>query len=93
MHCTASQKVAGLIPDGVTGIFLWHDPSGRTMALGLTQPLTEMNTARYRTWNFFNNSIFEQEYVCCVRNEEECVCSAPDCCDTEQRSASQPACC
>jgi hypothetical protein len=25
-----------------------------------------------------------------VRNEEECVCSAPNCCDTEQRSASQP---
>jgi hypothetical protein len=30
--------------DGVTGIFLWHNPSGRTMALGLTQPLTEMCT-------------------------------------------------
>ena len=36
-----SQKVAGSIPDGVTGIFRWHNPSGRTMALGLTQPLTE----------------------------------------------------
>jgi len=32
---------------------------------------------------------FKQEYVRCVRNEEECVCSVPDCCDTEQRSASQ----
>jgi hypothetical protein len=32
---------------------------------------------------------FEQEYVRCVRNEEECVCSAPNCCDTEQRSANQ----
>jgi len=32
---------------------------------------------------------FEQEYVRCVRNEEECVCSAPNCWDTEQRSASQ----
>jgi len=38
---------------------------------------------RYRTRNFFNNSNtnediakkFEQKYVCCVRNEEECVCS------------------
>jgi len=29
---------------GVTGIFYWHNPSGRTMALGLTQPLTEMST-------------------------------------------------
>jgi hypothetical protein len=35
-------KVAGLVPDGVTGIFHWHNPSGRTIALGLTQPLTEM---------------------------------------------------
>jgi len=34
---------------------------------------------------------FEQEYVRCVRNEKECVCIAPNCCDTEQRSASQPA--
>ena len=34
------------IPDGVIGIFHSHSPSGRTMALGLTQPLTEMST-----WN------------------------------------------
>ena len=32
---------------------------------------------------------FEQEYVRCLRNEEECVCSAPNCCDTEQRFTSQ----
>jgi hypothetical protein len=25
-------------------IFHWHNPSGRTMALGSTQPLTEMST-------------------------------------------------
>ena len=25
-----------------------------------------------------------------MRNEKECVCSAPNCCDTEQRPASQP---
>ena len=37
-------KVAGSIPDGVIGFFHWHNPSGRTMALGLTQPLTEMST-------------------------------------------------
>jgi hypothetical protein len=36
--------VAGSIPDGVTVIFHWHNPSGRTMAQGLTQPLTEMST-------------------------------------------------
>jgi len=26
------------------GIFHWHNSSGRTMALGSTQPLTEMST-------------------------------------------------
>ena len=38
---------------------------------------------RYRIQHFFNNSNtnediatkFEQQYVRCVRNEEECVCS------------------
>ena len=44
-HCGAtSWKYAGSIPDGVTGIFRWHDPSGRTVDLGLTWPLTEMST-------------------------------------------------
>jgi hypothetical protein len=33
-----------LIPDGVIGIFRLYNPSDRTMALGLTQPLTEMST-------------------------------------------------
>jgi hypothetical protein len=35
---------AGLIADGVIGGFNWLNPSGRTMALGSTQPLTEMST-------------------------------------------------
>jgi hypothetical protein len=39
-----SQKVAGSISDGVIRIFRWHKPSGRTLALGWTQPLTEMST-------------------------------------------------
>ena len=42
-HCATSRKVAGLIPDGVIGIFHWRNPSGRTMALGSTQPLTEIS--------------------------------------------------
>jgi hypothetical protein len=33
-HCATNRKVAGLIPDGVTGIFHWHNPSGRPMAMG-----------------------------------------------------------
>jgi len=33
----------GSIPDGVIGIFYGHNPSGRTMALGFTQPLKEMS--------------------------------------------------
>jgi hypothetical protein len=43
-HCATSRKVAGSIPDGVIGIFHWQNPSGRTMALGSTQALTEMST-------------------------------------------------
>ena len=43
-HRATSQKVAGSIPDGVIGIFHRHNPSGRTMALGSTQPLREMST-------------------------------------------------
>jgi hypothetical protein len=37
------RKVAGSITDGVIGIFHCHNPSGRTMALGLTQLLKEMS--------------------------------------------------
>jgi len=43
-NCATSRKVAGSIPDGVTGNFLRRNPSGRTMALGSTQSLTEMST-------------------------------------------------
>ena len=38
------QSTKKNIPDGVTGIFYWLNPSCRTMALGSTQPLTEMST-------------------------------------------------
>jgi len=40
-----SEGVVGSIPDGVIGVFHWRNPSGHTMALGLTQPLTEMSTS------------------------------------------------
>jgi hypothetical protein len=43
-QCTTSRKVTGSIPDGVIRIFHWHIISGCTMALGSTQPLTEMST-------------------------------------------------
>jgi len=43
-HCATSGKVAGSIPSGVIGIFHWHNPSCRTMALGSTLPPTEMST-------------------------------------------------
>jgi hypothetical protein len=49
MHCVISRKVVGSIPDGVVGIFQWHNPSGCNMALGSTQPLTEMS-ARNISW-------------------------------------------
>ena len=40
-HCTTSRKVAGSITDVVILIFHGRNHSGRTMALGLTQPLQE----------------------------------------------------
>ena len=40
----AGRKVAGSIPDGVTGIFHWHQTSVRIVALGSTKPLREMST-------------------------------------------------
>jgi hypothetical protein len=43
-YCATNRKVAGSIPDGVIGIFHCHNLSDRTMALGSTQPLTEMST-------------------------------------------------
>jgi len=39
-----TQQVASSIPDGIIGIFHWHNPSSCTMALGLAQPLTELST-------------------------------------------------
>ena len=35
------------IPVGVGGIFHWHNPSGRTMVLGSTQPLTEKSSRNF----------------------------------------------
>ena len=32
-HYATKGQVAGSIPDGVNGIFQWHNPFGRTMAL------------------------------------------------------------
>jgi hypothetical protein len=43
-HYVISRKVAGSIPVEVIGFFNWSNPSSRTMALGSTQPLTEMRT-------------------------------------------------
>ena len=43
--CATNRKVAGSIPDSATGIFHWHYPSDRTMALGSTQSLTEISTS------------------------------------------------
>jgi hypothetical protein len=48
-HCATSQKFAVSICVGVIGIFYWRSPSGCTMVLGLTQPLTEMST-RNNSW-------------------------------------------
>jgi hypothetical protein len=43
-HYATIQKVAGSIPDEVTGFFNLPNPSSCTVALGSTQPLKEMST-------------------------------------------------
>jgi len=35
-HCATRREVAGSIPDGVTVMFHWRNPSGYTVALELT---------------------------------------------------------
>jgi hypothetical protein len=43
-HYATSWKVAGSIPDEVITFFNQPNPSSHTIALGSTQPLTEMST-------------------------------------------------
>jgi hypothetical protein len=49
-YCATNQKVAGSIPDGVMEFLIDINPSDCTMALGSTQPLTEMSTRRISWW-------------------------------------------
>jgi hypothetical protein len=42
--CATNWKVVGSIPDRVIGFFIDMNPSDCIMALGSTQPLTEMST-------------------------------------------------
>jgi hypothetical protein len=46
-HYATRRKVAGSIPYDVIVFFNLPNPSNRTMALGLTQPLTEMSTRNH----------------------------------------------
>jgi hypothetical protein len=43
-YCATNQKVAGSTPDDVVEFFIDINPYYLTMALGSTQPLTEMST-------------------------------------------------
>jgi hypothetical protein len=43
-YYATNRKVMGSTPDEVIGLFSRTNPSSRTVALGLTQPLTEMTT-------------------------------------------------
>jgi hypothetical protein len=47
---TEGFDLKSLIPDEVIGIFHWHNPFGRTMALGSTQPLTDMINRNISWW-------------------------------------------
>ena len=58
-HCATSRKVAGSISNGVIGIFYWHNPSGRTMAKGFTQPLTEMSKLKVK-WSRYRPGVAQR---------------------------------
>jgi hypothetical protein len=45
-HSGTIRKVAGSNPDGIIGNFHGHIPSGRTVALGSNQSLTEMSKGK-----------------------------------------------
>jgi hypothetical protein len=49
-HCATNRQVAGSITDSVIGIFHLYNPSGRTMALGLIEPLPETSTRNYQKY-------------------------------------------
>jgi hypothetical protein len=60
-HCATKPEGRGSdSPDGVTIIFHWRNPSDRNMALGSTQPLTEMSTRN--SW-FQTFAMFAMLYV------------------------------
>ena len=71
--------VAGSIPDVDIGIYNLHNPSGRTIALRSTQPLTEMSTMDF-SWGVKGGR--------CVRLTLPLLCAdcleirAPDPCGT-----------
>ena len=55
-HCASSQTIAGSIPDSNYSL---TKSSGRTMALGMTQPLTEIRKAKsvpLQAWSFPDGS-------------------------------------
>jgi hypothetical protein len=56
-------NVTGSIPDSVTGIFHWHNRFGRTVALGSTQPLTEMST-RNLSWGVKAAGSYLTTFMC-----------------------------
>jgi hypothetical protein len=49
-HCAKSGDAESSIPDGVIGIFNLHNPSGRTMALGVDSASKKMGTRNISCW-------------------------------------------
>jgi hypothetical protein len=43
-YCATSGKVAGSMPYDIAGIFHWCNPSGHSVAMGLTRLFTELSS-------------------------------------------------
>jgi len=76
-HNATNRKVTVSILKGVIGIFHWLNPSGRTMALWSTRPLTEMNT-RSITWGVKAAGAYGwQSYPPCLETPEASTSWSP----------------
>ena len=49
-HYATNRQVAGSIPDGAIGFFRWHNPSGRTMAMGVDSASNRNEYQVYFLW-------------------------------------------
>ena len=59
-HCTTDRKVMGSIPNGVTGIFHWHNPYGCKVALVVHMRFASNWKTVWRDWLHLQRANFQE---------------------------------